>query len=65
MMIVKDDSEVINKLEASLADGARVVTYNRHIFIVQASGLNFLHKVMTFLQSRRDRYFYWGLCYKT
>ncbi len=36
-MIVNDDSRAINKLEASLTDNARVVIYNRHMFIVQAT----------------------------
>jgi hypothetical protein len=36
MMIVNDNSRVINKLEASVTDDARVVIYNRHMFIVQA-----------------------------
>ncbi len=39
MMIVIDDSRVINKLEASLTDDARIVIYDRHMFIVQATGL--------------------------
>ncbi len=39
MMIVNDDSMVINKLEASLTDDARVVIYDKHMFIVQATGL--------------------------
>ncbi len=39
MMIINDDSRAINKLEASLIDDARVVIYNRHIFIVQATGV--------------------------
>jgi hypothetical protein len=39
MMIVSDNSGVINKLEASLNDDARVIIYNRHMFIVQATGL--------------------------
>jgi hypothetical protein len=39
MTIVLDDSRVVNKLEASLTDDARVVIYDRHIFIVQAAGL--------------------------
>jgi hypothetical protein len=34
MTIVNDDSRVINKLEASLTDDARVVTYDHHMFIV-------------------------------
>ena len=39
MMIVNDDARVINKLEASLTDDAsRVVIYDRHMFIVQATG---------------------------
>jgi hypothetical protein len=36
MMIVHDDSRVINKLEASLTDNARVIIYDCHMFIVQA-----------------------------
>ncbi len=36
MKIVNDDSRVINKLDTSLTDDARVVTYNHHMFIVQA-----------------------------
>ncbi len=38
MMIVNDDSRVINKLEASLTDDARVIIYDCHMFIVQATG---------------------------
>jgi hypothetical protein len=37
MTIVNDDSRVINKLEASLTDHARVIIYDRHMFIVQAT----------------------------
>jgi hypothetical protein len=39
MTIVNDDSRVINKLEASLTDDARVVIYDRHMLTVQATGL--------------------------
>jgi tRNA threonylcarbamoyladenosine modification (KEOPS) complex Cgi121 subunit len=39
MTIVNDDSRVINKLKTSLSDDARVVIYNRHMFIVQATEL--------------------------
>ncbi len=35
--IVNDDSGVINKLETSLTDDARVVIYDCHMFIVQAT----------------------------
>jgi hypothetical protein len=38
MMIVNDDSRVINKLLASLTDDARVIIYDRHMFKVQATG---------------------------
>jgi hypothetical protein len=37
MMIVNDDSRVITKLETSLTNYARVVIYDRHMFIVQAT----------------------------
>ncbi len=33
LTIVNDDAMVVNKLEASLTDNARVVIYNRHMFI--------------------------------
>ncbi len=38
MMIVNDDSKVVNKLEASLTDDTRVIIYDHHMFIVQATG---------------------------
>ncbi len=41
MPIVNDNSSVITKLETSLTDGARVVIYDHHMFIVQAIGLVF------------------------
>jgi len=37
MTIVNDNSRVIIKLETSLTDDARVVIYDRHMFIVQAT----------------------------
>jgi hypothetical protein len=37
MMIVNDDARIVNKLDASLTDEARVVIYDRHMFIVQAT----------------------------
>ncbi len=43
MTIVNDDSRVINKLEASLTDDARVIIYDCHMFIVQATGLSLLY----------------------
>jgi hypothetical protein len=46
MPIVNDDSRVINKLEASLIDNGRVLIYDRHMFIVQATGLVLLTNVL-------------------
>jgi hypothetical protein len=40
MTIINDDSRVVNNLEASLTDDARVIIYDHHMFIVQATGLN-------------------------
>ncbi len=37
MTIVNDDSRVINKHETSLTDDTRVVIYDCHMFIVQAT----------------------------
>jgi hypothetical protein len=34
MTIINDDSSIINKLGASLTDHARVIFYDRHMFIV-------------------------------
>ncbi len=39
MTIVNDYSRVIKKLEASPTDDARVIIYDHHIFIVQATEL--------------------------
>ncbi len=36
-MIVNDDSRLVNKLDTSLTDNARVVNYNCHMFIVLAT----------------------------
>jgi hypothetical protein len=41
MTIVNDDSRVVNELEASLTDDARVVIYDHHMFIVQATDVIF------------------------
>ncbi len=37
MTIVNDDSRVVNKHEASLTDNDRVIIYDRHMFIAQAT----------------------------
>ncbi len=38
--IVTDDSSIVNKLETSLTDDARVIIYDHHMFIVQATVVN-------------------------
>ncbi len=40
MTIVDDGSRVVTKLETSLTDDARVVIYDCHMFIVQATGVS-------------------------
>jgi hypothetical protein len=37
--IVNDNSGIVNKFETSLTDDARVIIYNRNMFIVQATDL--------------------------
>ncbi len=37
IMIVNDDSSIANELETSLNDDARVIIFERHMFIVQAA----------------------------
>ncbi len=39
-MIINDNSMVINKLETSLTDDARVINFDRHMFIVQATDVD-------------------------
>jgi len=41
MTIVNDDSRIVNKLDASLTNDARVFIYDRHMFIVQDAGPSF------------------------
>ncbi len=37
IMIINDDSSIVNILETSVTDDASVVIYDRHMFIVQAT----------------------------
>jgi hypothetical protein len=39
-MIVNYASSIVNKLEALLTDDARVIIYDHHLFIVQATDLS-------------------------
>jgi hypothetical protein len=45
MMIVNYASSIVNKLQALLTDDTRVVIYDRHVFIVQATAANFCFSV--------------------
>ncbi len=40
MMIVNDDSSVVSEQSFELIDDARGVIYDRHMFIIQATGAN-------------------------
>ncbi len=40
IMIIIDDSSIVNKLETSVTDDARVIIYDRHMFTVHATGSN-------------------------
>ncbi len=44
--IVTEDSSIVNKLEASLIDDARVIIYNHHMYIVQANELFIILRVL-------------------
>ena len=49
MTIVNDDSRVINKFGTSLTDDARVVIYDCHVFIVQATGVGLVLLIKDFV----------------
>ena len=60
MMIVNDDSRVINKLEATLTDNARVIIYDCHMFIVQATGFKLItlfSSSQTTRQNKQDHFY--------
>ncbi len=43
MMIINDDTRIVNKLDASLTDDARIIIYDCHMFIVQATGVSVIN----------------------
>ncbi len=49
-MIVNDNSSIINKFGASITDAARVVIYDCHMSIVQATGVDLI-KTQRFAQT--------------
>ncbi len=49
MMIINDNSRVVNKIEASLTNDAKVIIYDRHMFIVKATeSLKFFDTTLSF-----------------
>jgi hypothetical protein len=50
MTIINNDSRVVNKLETSLTDDARVVIYGCHMFIVQATRVNVMPKFFNLVE---------------
>ncbi len=56
--IINDDSSMINKLETLLIDNARVVIYDRHMFIVQATELTLFYpyRALT-VEKKQNRYY--------
>ncbi len=54
MTIINYTSSGVNKLKASLNDDARVVIYDRHMFIVLATGLQFKSKLLALLWNIRQ-----------
>jgi hypothetical protein len=58
--IVNDDCSIANKFEASLTDDARVIIYDRHMFIEQATDVNVLKlfsSVVTLIANKLERLF--------
>jgi hypothetical protein len=46
MTILNDDSRAVNKLEASLTGDARVIIYDRQLFIVQATAHFYIENII-------------------
>ncbi len=56
MTIINDDSRVVNKLEAPHTDAARVIIYNHHMFIVQATAASTIKKLRFHNYEKLDRF---------
>ena len=41
--IINYDSSIVNKFVPSLTDNTRVIIYDHHMFVLQASGVNFIN----------------------
>ncbi len=55
IMIITDNSSIIKKFVASLTDAAKVVIYNCHMFMVQATGDVIALKMLVSLSSMQLR----------
>ncbi len=44
-MIVNDDSSVVSKWQVPLFDDARVVIYDRNMFIIEATGWKYSYRL--------------------
>ncbi len=56
--IINDNTSVINKVEASLTDNARVIIYDCHMFIVQAPDQSTSLGLLWVAQSQAKRTFW-------
>jgi hypothetical protein len=54
--IINEASSSVNELKASLNDAARGVIYERHMFIVQATGPRFAYSLPEKLKNIRKKF---------
>ncbi len=50
-MIVNDNSRIINKLGALIIDAAKIIIYDCHMFIVQATGVDLIKTLLAKIYS--------------
>jgi hypothetical protein len=53
MTIVNDESSVVSEQSFQLIDDARGVIYDRHMFIIQATGLNKPISLLTLVRAKK------------
>jgi hypothetical protein len=59
MTILNDDARIINKRDVSLTDAPSVIIYDRHLFIVQATGASCGSRIQTFNPRMMRRVLYY------
>jgi hypothetical protein len=62
MMIINDDSSVVIKWSFKLIDVARCITYDHHMFIVQATEMSWFDKLSSLLL-KSGNYLKWSCLY--